>query len=502
MIISVSVVVAFQNEIRDKVVGFGSHIQLTANDENNPISLENEFLADLKNVPGVKSAHPFALLPVILQSRANSDSADVFGVICKGVNAQYDWDFIRENLKSGRLLDFNKEREILLSKYIADKLHLKLHDELDIYYLKEDKDNGSKRKFELVGIYESGLEDYDKEFAFISLSEVQKLRQWGIGSRLDVEDTLAHGRISLRIYPSGGNRNYRHDWGQGWDIRDYMTILPFKDTTFQVITTDFSILPPGAGKQAAPLSVPDTAWLDLKISGVNQIKSLPEVAFQVDYISDSIRKVYWNGQEIEITIRNSGGSSKFYATGYEINVGEWNQLEKITQEVKESTGSIGNNGYKVMSIRELRDDIFSWLEMLDMNVIIIITLTVLVAIINMSAALLVMILERTNAIGIFKAMGYSNWTIQKIFLYQALYLILRGLLWGNIIGIGFCILQKQFGLIPLNQSTYYLSQVPVELNFWYIFLLNVGTALICLLALLLPSILISRIQAVKAIKFD
>ncbi len=497
MIIAVSVVVAFQNEIRDKVVGFGSHIQLTANDESNPISLQSSFLEDISEVKGIKSAHPFALLPVILQSRANSDSADVHGVICKGVNENYDWTFIKGNLKEGKLLSFENDREILISKYIADKLHLKLNDEVDVYYLKEDK--GSKRKSTVVGIYESGLEDYDKEFAFIPLVQVQNLRQWGIGGRLDIEDSLAHGRMSLRIYPKGGNRNYRHDWGQGWDIRDYMTVLPFKDTTYRVITTDFSILPPGTGKQSVPLSVPDTAWLEMQVT--TDTLSLTD-AYEVEYLTDSTRRVRWDGLLVNIKIKSSGGSSKYYASGYEINVRNWQDLDVITQKVKESTGSIGDSGYKVMSIRELRDDIFSWLEMLDMNVVIIIVLTVLVAIINMSAALLVMILERTNAIGIFKAMGYSNWAIQKIFLYQAFYLILRGLLWGNVIGISFCLLQDQFGLIPLNQSTYYLSQVPVELNLWYILLLNLGTGVICLLALLLPSILISRIQAVKAIKFD
>ena len=127
---------------------------------------------------------------------------------------------------------------------------------------------------------------------------------------------------------------------------------------------------------------------------------------------------------------------------------------------------------------------------------------IIVAGINMITTLLVLILERTNMIGILKALGSSNWSVRKIFLYNASYLIGLGLLWGNIIGLGLLFAQKHFKLFPLNPDTYYVSEAPVYLNWDYILILNVGTFVACLLMLLIPSVIISKISPVKAIRFD
>ena len=127
---------------------------------------------------------------------------------------------------------------------------------------------------------------------------------------------------------------------------------------------------------------------------------------------------------------------------------------------------------------------------------------ILVAGINMITALLVLILERTSMIGVLKALGSSNWTIRKIFLYNASYLVGLGLLWGNIIGLGLLFAQKYFKLFPLNPDTYYVSEAPVYINWDYILMLNLGTFVACLLMLLIPSVIISKISPVKAIRFD
>ncbi len=158
--------------------------------------------------------------------------------------------------------------------------------------------------------------------------------------------------------------------------------------------------------------------------------------------------------------------------------------------------------FKVTNIRMRYPQIFDWLNFQDMNVIIIIVLMLLVAGFNMISGLLILILEKTNMIGIFKALGSENVTIRKVFLYQAAYLIGKGLFWGNLIGIGLALLQLKTGLITLDPSSYYIKTVPVNLDVMHILLLNAGTMAAIILMLLIPSQLISRITPVKAIRYD
>ena len=145
---------------------------------------------------------------------------------------------------------------------------------------------------------------------------------------------------------------------------------------------------------------------------------------------------------------------------------------------------------------------FEWIGIFDKNIYGIIGIMILVAGINMITALLVLILERTQMIGILKALGTSSLGIRKIFIYNATYLILLGLFWGNLIGLGLLFAQKYFGLFPLNPETYHVSTVPVYINIGYIILLNIGTFILCLLMLLIPSYIITRISPVKAIRFE
>ena len=169
----------------------------------------------------------------------------------------------------------------------------------------------------------------------------------------------------------------------------------------------------------------------------------------------------------------------------------------------------GNEIYSVVpptlnaeTIAEKNPAIFEWLDLFDINVIVIISIMILISGINMITALLVLILERTQMIGILKALGNSNWSIRKIFLYNAGYLIAVGLFLGNVIGIGILLIQKYFGIIKLNPETYYVNEAPVYLDFKYILFLNIGTLVLCLLMLLIPSYIVSKISPVKAIKFD
>ncbi len=192
-------------------------------------------------------------------------------------------------------------------------------------------------------------------------------------------------------------------------------------------------------------------------------------------------------------------------SGFEVNIADFSELEEETYRVMNSVGfgfEEDGSRLKVVNIRDKYPQIFDWLNLQDMNVLIILILMLVVAGFNMVSGLLILILDRTNMIGILKALGSPNVSIRKIFLYQSGFLILKGLFWGNVIGIGICLVQKYFGIIELDQSSYYLTTVPINLNTLHILALNLGTAAIILVMLIIPSMLISRISPARAIRFE
>lgn len=183
---------------------------------------------------------------------------------------------------------------------------------------------------------------------------------------------------------------------------------------------------------------------------------------------------------------------------FEVFVKDFDNIKTAGNEIYEQTSS----SLDTKTIIEKYSYIFDWLQLFDFNIIVILAVMILVATINMVVALLVLILERTQMIGILKALGANNWTVRKIFLYNAFYLIIRGLFWGNLIGISILFIQQQFGIIQLNPENYYVNQAPVYINWSYIVLLNLMTIVICFLVLLIPSYIITKISPVKAIRFD
>ena len=189
----------------------------------------------------------------------------------------------------------------------------------------------------------------------------------------------------------------------------------------------------------------------------------------------------------------------------EILVDDFSKVDEIENTVFRSIANrYDNEGtfYQSRTIKELVPRVFEWLDMLDINAWVILMLMLIVAGFNMISGLLILILERTNTIGMLKAMGAYNWSIRKIFLYQSLFLIGKGMLWGNIIGVSLILVQYFTHVIPLDASMYYVSYVPVSLNILYWFLLNVGTVILSLAMLILPSYLITRIMPASAIRFD
>ncbi|CAD0003599.1 MULTISPECIES: ABC transporter permease [Flavobacterium] len=183
---------------------------------------------------------------------------------------------------------------------------------------------------------------------------------------------------------------------------------------------------------------------------------------------------------------------------FEVFVKDFNNIKTTGNQIYEQTSS----SLDTKTIIEKYSYIFDWLQLFDFNIIVILAVMILVATINMVVALLVLILERTQMIGILKALGANNWTVRKIFLCNAFYLIIRGLFWGNLIGISILLIQQQFGVVQLNPENYYVNQAPVYINWAYVALLNLMTIVICFLALLIPSYIITKISPVKAIRFD
>ncbi|TRX21153.1 ABC transporter permease [Flavobacterium franklandianum] len=183
---------------------------------------------------------------------------------------------------------------------------------------------------------------------------------------------------------------------------------------------------------------------------------------------------------------------------FEVFTNDFDNIKSIGEQVYEQTSST----LDTKTIIEKYSYIFEWLKLFDLNIIIILAVMILVATINMVVALLVLILERTQMIGILKALGSNNWSVRKIFLYNAFYLIVRGLFWGNLIGISLLVIQQYFGIIKLNPENYYVNQAPVYINLGYILLLNLLTVTVCFLVLLIPSYIITKISPVKAIRFD
>jgi lipoprotein-releasing system permease protein len=377
MILAVAIVTGFQNEIKNKLIGFGSHIIITNMDDNQseepqPISKNQPFLQELKNHPEINHLQIFTTKNGIVKTKTENE-----GILIKGVGADYDWKFIKENLKSGKIFtvsDTGASRDIVISKYLADKLFLKLNDKVVVYFLTKKQDSVAVqyeqriKTFYVSGIYETGYEEIDKKLALVDIGQIQKINLW-----------------------------------------------------------------------------------DNDLIG-----------------------------------------------GFEITIKDYKKIDAVGADVDDIIGQ----GLSMQTVKQLNGSVFAWLDWMDVNVQIILILIVIVAGINMMTALLILILERTTMIGLLKAMGARNSSIQKVFLYNSAFIVGKGLLWGNVIGISIALLQQHFGIFKLDAHIYYLSQIPININLFYILLLNVGTLLCCLIMLIIPSFIVSKITPVKAIRFS
>lgn len=514
MILSISVATGFQREVRNKVLGFGGHVQITdvftnESQETSKMLIDQEWRQDILDDPTLKHIQMISYKPGIIQSKQSKDTTDsgkdireISGVIFKGVAEDYDYDFVQDAMQRGKIPVFSSYAEpndsILISLYTANQLKVDTGDNLACFFV---TDNGPKQKnFKVGGIYETGLEDFDKQFVFADLAQIQKINKWGIETYIGIEETCTNGFVILKADTYGGNGTYYHSWNNASfsEANRVPLCLDSGELTVQLVSSD--IISSGYFEDPDLSSVPDTAWLTIsKMSDSSSCDcDSPNASTNLEYVDDSTTLFYVGGIEYRAVLTTSGGSNKYYCGGYEVLVSEFDELA----EAKKSVQFYTNQELNVQSITDRHPEIFNWLNMLDLNVVIIIGLMILVAIINMTSALLVIILERTRMIGIMKALGGKNWMIRKIFLINGSYIILRGIIIGTLLAIIIIFLQNTFGFLKLSQSNYYVSEVPMHYVWLPMLLINVGSFIVCNLAMLLPSYLVTRIRPVKAIKFE
>ena len=376
MIVTVSVVLGFKHTIRDKVVGFGSHIQVHNimnynGSDPHPICANDSLMKAVGKLPGVAKAERFSMTQGILKT-----DEDFLGIAIKGIAEEYDTTFLSQHLIAGSITSFSDKTskyKLLVSKMIADKMRLKVGDKVFGYFI--DNQDVRTRKFTISGIYQTNMTRFDETLCFTDLHTANKLNGW--------TDNQATG--------------------------------------IEVLVKDFE-------------KVNETA---------NQF------------------------------------------------------IDNINRTSDEQGNSLTSE-----TIYELYPQVFSWLELLDINVWIILALMVCVAGFTMISGLLIIILERTQMIGILKALGARNKTVRHTFLWFSVFIIGQGLFWGNIVGIGIVLLQKYTGFITLDPQTYYVSEAPMELNLPLVALINIATLLICVFVLIAPSYLISHIHPAKSMRYE
>lgn len=375
MILSVAIIVGFKKEISEKVIGFGSHIQISnlnsgSTFESAPIAVSDTLINDLYAIPGVKHVELFATKPGIMKT---DDSFQ--GVILRGVDSNFDWSFFEKNLKEGSLFTVSPDStstSVIISRYLSNLLNLKVDDTILTYFVQDDV---RARRFTITGIYETGYIEYDKLFVIADIKQIRRLNHW--------EADQASG-------------------------------------------------------------------IEIKLDHFDQLEQVAEELF----------------------------------------------FEMATRQDRHG------NFFLTRSVKELNPMIFSWLDVLDINVVVILLLMMAVAGFTMISGLLIIILERINMIGILKAMGQNNKSIRKVFLYIAFFLIGKGMLWGNAIGLVICFLQSQFRIFKLDPANYYLDAVPIDLNLFTFLLLNVATLCVSMLIMLIPTWMITQVDPAKSIRFE
>jgi lipoprotein-releasing system permease protein len=371
MIMAIAFISGFKHEIREKLFTFWGHVHITNFNPNasnlisgDPIRYDTDLVNRVQSLPHVKNVFPYVLRPAILQAKGSMD-----GIKLKGITQGYDFTS-RANFK-GRQISFadtGYSKDILISQLMADRLKLNVSDYLQIYFLEPGATTPRIRKVQIAGIYHTGMDEVDKNFAICDLRLLQRINNWSgdqiSAYQLDLDDEQYADTLASRIY---------------------------NDLIEAPLTTN--------------------------------------------------------------------------------------------------------------TMKEIFPSIFDWLQLLDMDVEILLIIMAIVAIINLAVTLLILIIEQARMVGLMTALGMDPASLKSVFLYHAGIIAALGILAGNIISIGFYYLQKTTGILRLSEATYYMSQVPVRMNWWYVILVDLATLLLCMLCMWLPSLYIRRIQPARVLQF-
>jgi lipoprotein-releasing system permease protein len=373
MIVTLAFVNGFQETVSNKVFSFFGHIRVQYKQadradgaEEMAIEKNDTVVAAIKKYPGIQSIHPFATRYAILKTRDEME-----GILMKGLDAGYNFNHLKPFLKMGRWLQFSDSsyaREIIISAHTAKQLDLKLQDRILIYFIRPD---GTLRpdRLDVVGIYKTGIDDYDKNFAIGDLKLIQRLNEW---------------------------------------------------------------------------------------------------------------------KPTEIG-------------GYEIYLGDYTQMQKASEDIFAFPAF--PEKWDTKPIKEIYPNIFDWLNMQNVTRNVLLGFMILVAVINLITCLIILVLERIRMVGVLKAVGASNWTVQKIFLRHSLIITTTGIIIGAALGLGILNLQQTTGFIKLKEEAYYMTEAAVKIIWWQVAAVCAGTFIVNLLVLTIPSYIVRKVQPVKAIQF-
>lgn len=372
MILTLAFVNGFQDAISSKIFSFWGHVRVQqyesngTGDDEKPLYSNDEVVSIIKKIPGVVAVQGYATKYAVMEN-----NKDIEGVLIKGVDNRYDFSKIQSFLKKGRWINFEDDtyaKEIVISRQNADALKLKINDEASFYFISGSERRANLRKLKVVGIYKTGIEEYDKLYAIGDMRLIRRINDW---------DSTQIG-------------------------------------------------------------------------------------------------------------------------GYEVFLDDYRKMDSVSYALY----GVLPERWTSRTIKEVYPNIFDWLNVQDVNRNVIFIIMSIVAIINLITCLLILVLERTRMTGILKALGSTNWTIQKIFLKQAAIIAFRGVIYGVIAGLGIALLQKYTGFIRLDEAAYYVSEAPVTIVWWHIVLVAAATIAVCYIALLLPTFLVKKADPVKAIRFN
>ncbi len=510
--LTLAIVRGFQQKIKDKITGFNAPLFISKAGSSHIFEAEAldrriPFLNELEQIPGINAIRAVAFKPVLLQSPRFNDTIqiangkdslvqrqDMLGLMLKGVESDYDWSFIKEHLQQGRLINPAQPNEVLLSQTTVQNLNIKLNDEVSAYHIKQQP---LLKKLKVVGIYNTGFIEYDQKLVFGNLALVQQMSDYGTKIALrPVLDSKSTFLISVEV--AGDAANLLFDWGLGKDVYTAQRFTSLKDTTLKVYAYRYS-------NSSSKVELIDSAQLRIEAPKNLQYNDLKLENGAPICLVDGLQEQVFatNKGPLRFAFTDGLGTGAQFVSGFEVGVRDFSALAQIEKQLKDAVEMRPVNAHllQVTNIQDTEADLFSWLHFLDFNVLIIIVLMLLIGIINVGSAVLVLIVVRTSFVGLLKALGANNRSIRRIFLWQAAYLLLRGLLIGNAIAVLLCWLQYRFELFKLNAEVYYLDAVPISFSFWNFAFINLLTFTTCMLALLLPSRVVSRISPVKALQF-